>query len=78
MWFQQQMCNKLWIDYLSFLTAGDFKPLHYEVFGSNTNITVVEATKGRSNMETFTLLWGGIPTKPIPFNETEAKVCNVK
>ncbi|XP_039978517.1 PKHD1 like 1, tandem duplicate 1 [Xiphias gladius] len=53
---------------------GDFKPLHYEVFGSNTNITVVEATKGRSNMETFTLLWGGIPTKPIPFNETEAKV----
>uniref|UniRef100_A0A3B4Y5A4 PKHD1 like 1, tandem duplicate 2 n=1 Tax=Seriola lalandi dorsalis TaxID=1841481 RepID=A0A3B4Y5A4_SERLL len=47
---------------------GDFEPLHYEVFGSDTNITVVEVTKGRSNMETFTLLWGGVPTKPIAYN----------
>ncbi|XP_029299003.1 LOW QUALITY PROTEIN: PKHD1 like 1, tandem duplicate 1 [Cottoperca gobio] len=53
---------------------GDFKPLHYEVFGSDTNITVAEVTKGRSNMETFTLLWGGITTKPIPFNATESEV----
>ncbi|XP_071356429.1 PKHD1 like 1, tandem duplicate 1 [Trachinotus anak] len=53
---------------------GDFKPLHYEVFGSDTNITVVEVTKGRSNMETFTLLWGGVPTKPIAYNATEAEV----
>uniref|UniRef100_A0A3B4Y513 PKHD1 like 1, tandem duplicate 2 n=1 Tax=Seriola lalandi dorsalis TaxID=1841481 RepID=A0A3B4Y513_SERLL len=52
---------------------GDFEPLHYEVFGSDTNITVVEVTKGRSNMETFTLLWGGVPTKPIAYNATEAE-----
>ncbi|XP_071061003.1 fibrocystin-L-like [Pseudochaenichthys georgianus] len=53
---------------------GDFKPLHYEVFGSDTNITVAEVTKGKSNMETFTLLWGGIPTKPITFNATGSEV----
>ncbi|XP_076610974.1 PKHD1 like 1, tandem duplicate 1 [Chaetodon auriga] len=53
---------------------GDFKPLHYEVFGSDTNITVAEVTKGKSNMETFTLLWAGVPTKPIAFNATEAEV----
>ncbi|XP_039677098.1 fibrocystin-L-like [Perca fluviatilis] len=53
---------------------GDFKPLHWEVFGSDTNITVAEVTKGRSNTKTFTLLWGGIPTKPIAFNATESEV----
>ncbi|KAG7219453.1 hypothetical protein INR49_009287 [Caranx melampygus] len=26
------------------------------------------------NMETFTLVWGGIPTKPIAYNATEAEV----
>ncbi|KAI3358131.1 hypothetical protein L3Q82_003134 [Scortum barcoo] len=53
---------------------GDFKPLHHEVFGANTNISVAEVTKGRSNMKTFTLIWGGIPTKPIAFNATESQV----
>ncbi|KAK5854667.1 hypothetical protein PBY51_004842 [Eleginops maclovinus] len=53
---------------------GDFKPLQYEVFGSDTNITVAEVTKGKSNMETFTLLWGGIPTKPITFNANVSEV----
>ncbi|KAK9526506.1 hypothetical protein VZT92_015203 [Zoarces viviparus] len=53
---------------------GDFKPLHWEVFGSDTNVTVAEVTKGISNMQTFTLLWGGIPTKPIAFNATESEV----
>ncbi|XP_053190049.1 fibrocystin-L-like [Scomber japonicus] len=53
---------------------GDFKPLHYEVFGSNTNVTITEVTKGKSNLETFTLLWGGIPTKPIAFNATASEV----
>ncbi|XP_042290990.1 PKHD1 like 1, tandem duplicate 1 [Thunnus maccoyii] len=53
---------------------GDFKPLHYEVFGSDTNVTVAEVTKGKSNMETFTLLLGGIPTKPIAFNATVSEV----
>ncbi|XP_068431576.1 PKHD1 like 1, tandem duplicate 1 [Clinocottus analis] len=53
---------------------GDFKPLHWEVFGSDTNVTVAEVTKGVSNMETFTLLWGGVPTKPIAFNATATEV----
>ncbi|XP_030597029.1 PKHD1 like 1, tandem duplicate 1 [Archocentrus centrarchus] len=53
---------------------GDFNLLHFEVFGSDTNITVTEINKGRSNMKTFTLLWEGIPTKPIAFNATESEV----
>uniref|UniRef100_A0A8C4EZ61 PKHD1 like 1, tandem duplicate 2 n=1 Tax=Dicentrarchus labrax TaxID=13489 RepID=A0A8C4EZ61_DICLA len=57
---------------------GDFKPLRSEVFGSDTNVTVAEVTKGTSNMKTFTLVWGGIPTKPITFNATESEVCCVK
>lgn len=58
--------------------AGDFKRLHFEVFGSDTNITVTEVTKGRGDMKTFTLLWGGIPTKPIAFNASKSEVCIVK
>uniref|UniRef100_A0A3Q2VVI1 PKHD1 like 1, tandem duplicate 2 n=1 Tax=Haplochromis burtoni TaxID=8153 RepID=A0A3Q2VVI1_HAPBU len=53
---------------------GDFEPLHFEVFGLDTNITVAEVTKGRGNMKTFTLLWGGIPTKPIAFNASKSEV----
>uniref|UniRef100_UPI003AACF14E PKHD1 like 1, tandem duplicate 1 n=1 Tax=Centroberyx gerrardi TaxID=166262 RepID=UPI003AACF14E len=53
---------------------GDFEALHSEVFGSDTNVTVAELTKGRGNMQTFTLLWGGIPTQPIAFNATESEV----
>lgn len=60
--------------YACFLSAGDFNPLQYEVFGSDTNITVTEVTKGKSNMATFTLLWEGIPTKPIAYNATETEV----
>lgn len=62
---------------LFFLTPGDFKPLQYEIFGSDTNITVTEDTKGRSNMETFTLLWAGVATKPIAFNANESEVRGV-
>lgn len=29
-------------------------------------------------MKTFTLLWGGIPTNPIPFNASKSEVCIVK
>ncbi|XP_042362122.1 fibrocystin-L-like [Plectropomus leopardus] len=53
---------------------GDFELLHHEVFGADTNVSVVEVTKGRSNMETVTLLWGGIPTKPIAFNAPASEV----
>ncbi|XP_024857831.1 fibrocystin-L isoform X2 [Kryptolebias marmoratus] len=53
---------------------GDFTLLDYEVFGSDTNITVAEVVKGQSNMLTFTLMWGGVPTNPIAFNASEAEV----
>lgn len=55
--------------------SGDFELLSYSVYGSDTNITVVELTKGRSNMDTFTLLWGGVPSKPIPVSANETEVC---
>lgn len=69
-------CNTYIVSF--FCLIGDFESLHYNVFSSDTNITVAEVTKGRSNMESFTLLWGGVATKPIPFNATEAEVCCVK
>lgn len=28
-------------------------------------------------MKTFTLLWKGIPTKPIAFNASESAVCDL-
>lgn len=60
----------------AFFTTGDFKPLKYEVFSSGTSVTVAEVTKGRGNLATFTLLWAGVPTKPITFNATESEVCH--
>ncbi|KAJ0054901.1 hypothetical protein NL108_007111 [Boleophthalmus pectinirostris] len=53
---------------------GDFAPLTYNNFGSDVNIRVVEVTKGESNMESFTLTWGDVPTKPITYNATEEEV----
>ncbi|KAK5613452.1 hypothetical protein CRENBAI_021424 [Crenichthys baileyi] len=53
---------------------GDFAALHFEVFSSNTNISVSEVTKGQSNMATFTLSWAGVPTAPIAFNATGSEV----
>uniref|UniRef100_A0A3P8VH65 PKHD1 like 1, tandem duplicate 2 n=1 Tax=Cynoglossus semilaevis TaxID=244447 RepID=A0A3P8VH65_CYNSE len=53
---------------------GDFQPLTSEVFGGDATISVAELTKGQSNMETFTLLWEGIPTEPLAFNASEAQV----
>uniref|UniRef100_A0A3Q3JRM8 Polycystic kidney and hepatic disease 1 (autosomal recessive)-like 1 n=1 Tax=Monopterus albus TaxID=43700 RepID=A0A3Q3JRM8_MONAL len=57
---------------------GDFEPLDFEVFSSNANISISEVIKGRSSLKTFTLLWGGIPTKPIAFDATEDEVCFVE
>ncbi|XP_056106663.1 fibrocystin-L-like [Rhinichthys klamathensis goyatoka] len=53
---------------------GDFKDLDYLIMGSDTNITVTEDVKGQASMETFTLLWGGVPSLPLPFNASEAEV----
>ncbi|XP_069572864.1 fibrocystin-L-like [Brachyistius frenatus] len=53
---------------------GDFRLLNHKVFDADNEVTVAEVTKGRSNMDTFTLLWGGIPTKPINTNASESEV----
>ncbi|XP_057684607.1 fibrocystin-L-like [Corythoichthys intestinalis] len=53
---------------------GDFKPLSFESSSQYTNITVYELTKGRSKMETFTLVWGGRSSKPIPYNTSGLEV----
>ncbi|XP_061122944.1 PKHD1 like 1, tandem duplicate 1 [Syngnathus typhle] len=53
---------------------GDFKPLYSESYGQYTNISISEVTKGRSNMSTVTLHWGGIATKPIPYNASGSEV----
>ncbi|KAK9957826.1 hypothetical protein ABG768_012036 [Culter alburnus] len=53
---------------------GDFEDLDYLIMGSDTNITVTEDVKGQASMETFTLLWGGVPSLPLPFNASETEV----
>ncbi|CAM4636768.1 unnamed protein product [Leuciscus chuanchicus] len=53
---------------------GDFQDLDYLIMGSDTNITVTEDVKGQSSMETFTLLWDGVPSLPLPFNASAAEV----
>ncbi|XP_068189914.1 fibrocystin-L-like [Antennarius striatus] len=53
---------------------GDFSPLGYKIFGTDPNITIIEKTKGKSNMTTFTLSWDGISSKPIPVNGNESEV----
>ncbi|XP_043994771.1 fibrocystin-L-like isoform X2 [Gambusia affinis] len=53
---------------------GDFAPLNFEVFGSDTNISVSEVTKGQSNMAAFTLSWAGLPAAPVTFNATASEV----
>uniref|UniRef100_A0A3P8VF56 PKHD1 like 1, tandem duplicate 2 n=1 Tax=Cynoglossus semilaevis TaxID=244447 RepID=A0A3P8VF56_CYNSE len=58
---------------VTFNSDRDFQPLTSEVFGGDATISVAELTKGQSNMETFTLLWEGIPTEPLAFNASEAQ-----
>ncbi|ROL45843.1 Fibrocystin-L [Anabarilius grahami] len=53
---------------------GDFEDLDYLIMGSDTNITITEDVKGQASMETFTLLWGGVPSLPLPFNASETEV----
>ncbi|NP_001123871.1 PKHD1 like 1, tandem duplicate 2 isoform 1 precursor [Danio rerio] len=53
---------------------GDFEDLDYQIIDTDLNITVTEAVKGRASMETFTLLWAGVSSLPLPFNASEAEV----
>ncbi|KAI4871505.1 hypothetical protein NFI96_027165, partial [Prochilodus magdalenae] len=53
---------------------GDFKDLYYWTSDPGVNITVSEVRKGRADLNTFTLLWGGVPSSPLPYNASETQV----
>ncbi|KAJ3609756.1 hypothetical protein NHX12_024267 [Muraenolepis orangiensis] len=53
---------------------GDFEDLRGMSTSADTNVSVTEMTKGQGSLETFTLLWGGVPSQPIAFNATEEEV----
>ncbi|RXN34425.1 fibrocystin-L isoform X1 [Labeo rohita] len=53
---------------------GNFENLEIFSMDSNTNITVSEDVKGQASLQTFTLLWGGVPSLPLPFNASETEV----
>ncbi|XP_042639560.1 fibrocystin-L [Orycteropus afer afer] len=55
-------------------TRGDFDLLGYEVFeGKNVTLDITEQTKGKPNLETFTLSWDGISSKPLTPWSSEAE-----
>ncbi|KPP78019.1 fibrocystin-L-like, partial [Scleropages formosus] len=53
---------------------GDFQTLSYETPDLDVNITVIELTKGKPNLETFTLQWGGVLSKPIGYGAPESEI----
>ncbi|KAM7317037.1 hypothetical protein ACRRTK_023339 [Alexandromys fortis] len=55
-------------------TRGDFDLLGYEVFeGNNVTLDITEQTRGKPNLETFTLNWDGIASKPLAPESSEAE-----
>lgn len=55
-------------------TRGDFDLLGYEVFeGNNVTLNITEQTRGKPSLETFTLNWDGIASKPIAPESSEAE-----
>ncbi|XP_077023612.1 fibrocystin-L [Tamandua tetradactyla] len=55
-------------------TRGDFDPLEYEIFeGNNITLDIIEQTKGKPSLETFTLNWDGIASKPLKLLSSEAE-----
>ncbi|KAK2095397.1 Fibrocystin-L [Saguinus oedipus] len=55
--------------------TGDFDLLGYEVFkGNNVTLDITEQTKGKPNLETFTLNWDGIASTPLTPWSSEAEV----
>uniref|UniRef100_A0A8C5WI58 Fibrocystin-L n=1 Tax=Leptobrachium leishanense TaxID=445787 RepID=A0A8C5WI58_9ANUR len=54
---------------------GDFQLLSYEIpAGSNMTIDVEEQIKGAADMNTFTLRWNGVYSKPLSVNASSAEV----
>ncbi|CAO2602354.1 Pkhd1l1 [Lemmus lemmus] len=55
-------------------TRGDFDLLGYEVFeGNNVTLAISEQTRGKPNLETFTLTWDGIASTPLAPESSEAE-----
>ncbi|XP_076865903.1 fibrocystin-L-like isoform X2 [Brachyhypopomus gauderio] len=55
-------------------SRGDFEELRYWTDGSDMNITVTEEVKGQADLQTFTLLWGGVPSSPLPYGASKDEV----
>ncbi|XP_053322520.1 fibrocystin-L [Spea bombifrons] len=54
---------------------GDFKLLSFEILeGSNMTVDIVETTPGTPDMNSFTLVWDGIYSKPLPLNASSGEV----
>lgn len=52
--------------------------LSYEVFeGYNITLDITEQTKGKPSLDTFTLNWDGITSKPLTPRSSEAEVCSI-
>nr|XP_055075552.1 fibrocystin-L-like [Misgurnus anguillicaudatus] len=53
---------------------GDFEDLQYWSMGPDVNITVTEEVKGKASLESFTLMWDGVPSSPLPYDASETEV----
>lgn len=61
-----------------YFIAGDFDLLGYEVFeGNNVTLDITEQTKGKPSLDTFTLKWEGINSKPLTPWSSEAEVSSM-
>ncbi|XP_012578380.1 PREDICTED: fibrocystin-L [Condylura cristata] len=55
-------------------TRGDFELLDYEVIeGNNVTLDIIEQTKGKPSLDTFTLNWDGVISKPLTPWSSEAE-----
>ncbi|XP_073714529.1 fibrocystin-L [Misgurnus anguillicaudatus] len=53
---------------------GDFDDLQYWTMGPDVHITVTEEVKGKASLESFTLMWDGVPSSPLPYDASETEV----
>lgn len=65
-------------NYVWYFITGDFDLLSYEAFeGNNVTLAITEQTKGKPSLDTFTLNWDGITSRPLTPQSSEAEVCCV-
>nr|XP_055075128.1 fibrocystin-L-like [Misgurnus anguillicaudatus] len=53
---------------------GDFEDLQYWTIETDVNITVTEEVKGKASLESFTLMWDGVPSSPLPYDASGTEV----